>query len=255
MKPAKLTLVIGALFAASALLAAVPTQQNGRSGESPGSLADGMTINAQLKSSVDSKKVKPGDAVTAETTETVKSSDGRTILPRGTKLIGQVTQASSRAKGDSESMLGIQFEKAVTKSGEEVPLNNVVIEAVAPPSSTASDFAPGPSATGPAAPPSNPSMSGSAGARAGSNTTGSNPANPYPGAAGQTETRGGYESGPLPANSRGVYGLPGLSLGRANSSNGESSVIASNGKNVHLDSGTRLLLVTQAHGSRTTPGR
>lgn len=254
MKPARLTFLIVALFAASAVLGVARTQQNGRSGESQGSLAEGMTINAQLKSSVDSKKVKPGDAVTAETTETVKSSDGRTILPKGTKLIGHVTQASSRAKGDSESMLGIQFEKAVTRDGEEVPLNNVVIEAVAPPSSTASNFAPGPSATGPTAPPYNPSMSGSAGPRGGSNTTGSNPSNPYPGVAGQTETGGGYESGPLPANSRGVYGLQGLSLGRAHSSSGESSVIASNGKNVHLDSGTRLLL-KQPQGSSTTPGR
>lgn len=92
MKPARLTFLIAALFAASAVLGAAQTQQNGRSGESQGSLAEGMTINAQLKSSVDSKKVKPGDAVTAETTETVKSSDGRTILPKGTKLIGDMSR-------------------------------------------------------------------------------------------------------------------------------------------------------------------
>lgn len=251
-------LLVGALFAACAAVQAAPAPQTTKSGESSeGSLASGMAINAMLKSSVDSKKVKSGDPVVAETTETVKSSDGRTILPKGTKLMGHITQASSRAKGDSESMLGIQFEKAVPKHGEEMPLNNLVIEAMAPPATSATAYSPGPA--GPSAgASSNPSMSGSTGARTGSSTTGSNPSNPYPGTAGtmgQPEAGGGEHSGPLPPNARGVYGMQGLNLGRANTGNGESSVIVSSEKNVHLDSGTRLLLVAQPQSSASTPGR
>jgi hypothetical protein len=53
-------------------------------------------------------------------------------------------------------------------------------------------------------------------------------------------------AGQLTSNSQGVFGLNGLNLNAAASSATEGSVITSTGKNVHLDSGTRMLLVTQA---------
>jgi len=34
-----------------------------------------------------------------------------------------LTQASARAKGESESSLGIVFDKAILKNGQEIPLN------------------------------------------------------------------------------------------------------------------------------------
>lgn len=248
--------VVGLFFAASAATQGAPQGQNGRSGESQGSLAPGMTINATLKSSIDAKKVKSSDTVTAETTDKVKSADGRTILPKGAKLIGHVTQAESRSKGDKESMVAIQFDKATTKEGQEIPLTNVVIQAIASPASSAPAYSPGPGPSSTGTPSNNPSMSGSSGTRAGSSTTGSNPPNSYPGPVGETESGGGgAPSGPLPPNSRGVYGLQGLNLGRTNSSNGESSVITSSEKNIHLDSGTRLLLMVQPQGSSETPSR
>jgi len=43
-----------------------------------------------------------------------------------------------------------------------------------------------------------------------------------------------------------VFGLHGLNLSAAGSNATEGSVITSAGKNVHLDSGTRLLLVSQS---------
>src|SRR5262249_39605910 len=58
---------------------------------------------------------------------------------------------------------------------------------------------------------------------------------------------GGLNSaGQLSSNSQGVFGLNGLNLNAAGSSATEGSVITSAGKNVHLDRGTRMLLVTQA---------
>jgi hypothetical protein len=52
--------------------------------------------------------------------------------------------------------------------------------------------------------------------------------------------------GQLTSNSQGVFGLNGLNLNAAGSNATEGSVITSAGKNVHLDSGTRMLLVSQA---------
>src|ERR1700730_16351297 len=83
----------------------------------------GTLINAELTSSLDSKKGKPGDAVNARTATDLKSTDRRTILPRGTKIIGHVTQASARSAGQPNSSLGLVFDKAILKNGQEIPLN------------------------------------------------------------------------------------------------------------------------------------
>jgi hypothetical protein len=258
MKPGKLSFVV-ALGAALAFAHPALAQQTAKTGESEASLAPGTSINAKLKSSIDTKKAKPGDPVAAETTEEVKSADGRTILPKGTKLLGQVTQASSKAKGDNQSMLAMEFEKAVTKKKEEVPLKDVVLQAIAPPPMSAPSSAPmsGPASTGPAGgtPSNNPSMSGSTGgARTGSSTTGSNPTNPYPGTAGE-EGMGSETEGPMPPNSKGVYGIPGVSMARANTNNGAKTVLISNDKNLHLDSGTRLLLTVGPSAEAAPPSR
>jgi hypothetical protein len=53
-------------------------------------------------------------------------------------------------------------------------------------------------------------------------------------------------AGQLSSNSQGVFGLNGLNLNAAASNATEGSVITSAGKNVHLESGTRMLLVSQA---------
>jgi hypothetical protein len=58
-------------------------------------------------------------------------------------------------------------------------------------------------------------------------------------------------SGPLPANARGVYGLEGVRL--STRSNGEGTVLTSSDKNIHLDGGTRLLLKVQPQSASAAP--
>jgi type IV secretory pathway VirB10-like protein len=112
------------------------TSASAQNGQANASLASGTAFNAALSSPVDSKKCKPGDAVDAHTTEAVKS-EGKTVIPKGSKLVGHVTQASARAKGQAESSLGIVFDKAILKNGQEIPLN-VAIQALASAQSSAS---------------------------------------------------------------------------------------------------------------------
>src|SRR5258707_548474 len=78
--------------------ASAATSASAQNGQENASLASGTALNAALNSSIDSKKCKPGDAVNAHTTEAVKS-EGKTVIPKGSKLVGHVTQASARAKG------------------------------------------------------------------------------------------------------------------------------------------------------------
>src|SRR5882762_5057063 len=232
MKPFATTLAVTTLLA-TGLAAQAPTPSENTGSEA--SLAGGTVLNATLNSSLDSKKAKPGEQITAHTTEAVKSTDGRVILPKGTKLIGHVTQASARTNGQEQAVLAIQFDKAVLKDKQEMPLN-VTIQAIAAPQQQAPSSAYGGSSAGGAAPgtsspsPSNnPSMSGSRGARPeGTPTT-----DPYPSASSNGAPVGDPNSGgPLPSNMRGVYGLEGVRI-TANA-NGEGTVLTSSAKNVHL---------------------
>jgi hypothetical protein len=98
--------------------------------------ATNSTMNATLVRPLDAKKNKPGDPVTARTTQSSQSPDG-TTLPKGTQLVGHVTQAQARSKNQAESDLGIVFDKAVLKNGREVPMN-ATIQAMAAAQNTAS---------------------------------------------------------------------------------------------------------------------
>jgi hypothetical protein len=248
MKPfaAGVALLTG-LFA-SGLAAQAPAPSENSSSEA--SLAGGTVLNATLNSSIDSKKAKPGEQITAHITEAVKSSDGRVILPNGTKLIGHVTQASARGNGQEQAMLAIQFDKAVLKDKQEMPLN-VVIQAIAPPAQQAPSSAfggGGGTSGGPGTSPSNnPSTSGSRGGRPEGTPTGES----YPSAGSNGGPSGESNSGPLPANMRGVYGLDGMKISA--NANGEGTVLTSSAKNVHLDGGTRLLLAVQPQSASAAP--
>jgi hypothetical protein len=208
----------------------------GRSGQSEASLAPGSAILAELNSGVDSKKAKVGDPIIARTSETLKSGDDRTIMPRGTKIEGHITQSSVRGKGAEESALGIQFDKAVLKDGGEIPLN-VIIQAVAAPVSFAV-----PADLGTAPTLGTTQTSPMSGSRSG-------PPAAQPPRDVASPDASGAPSDTFSTKSRGVMGLRGMTLNAEPVNNRPASVVVSNGKSVRLDGGTRMLLVVQAQGS------
>ena len=69
-----------------------------------------VPIVTRLGTSLDSKKKKSGDEVELRTTTSVRLPD-ETTVPSGAKIFGHVTDAKARSKGDSESSLGIAFDK------------------------------------------------------------------------------------------------------------------------------------------------
>jgi hypothetical protein len=218
----------------------------GSSGQTEASLAGGTGIHAELNGGLDSKKAKVGDAISLHTTEAVKSKDDRMILPKGTKLVGHITQAEARSKGAGESALGMVFDKAILKDGREVPLN-VIIQALGAPVTFSSGAD--------SSPPPDPSSSGTMRTSGMSGPRGGPPSAQVPPSRPGIESppeADGSSSAPLGPNSRGVLGLSGLTLNTVPANNALVSVLTSDGKNVHLDSGTRFLLVAQ--GSEA-PGR
>jgi hypothetical protein len=254
--------------------ASAPSSASAQNGQANASLASGSAFNATLSSPIDSKKCKPGDAVTAHNMEAVKS-EGKMVIPKGSKIIGHVTQSSARARGESESSLGIVFDKAILKNGQEIPLS-AGIQAIASAQNSASAAgsdmdtmgsvdasAAGSGATGGRG--ALGGVSSTAGGAVGTMTnTAANAGGIAGGAVNSAANAGGSiagaskgaagglnAAGQLTSNSQGVFGLNGLNLSAAGSNATQGSVITSAGKNVHLDSGTRLLLVSQAAASAT----
>ena len=139
-------------------------------------IAPGSILYAELSKTVDAKKAKAGDPVSALLQADVLSG-GKIVAHRDSKLIGRVTEALAHSKDNTESRLGIVFDKIKLKNGQEIPLNAVLTALRPAPPPT---FEPPPS--GPAPPinmagptpgdrhsgsiapkrPSNPSMSPSA---------------------------------------------------------------------------------------------
>jgi hypothetical protein len=246
------------------------TATSAKAGRSSAALASGTTMNAALSQPVDAKKNKPGDPVTAKTMEATKS-DGKVVIPKGSRLVGHVTECKPRSKEEKESTLGIVFDKAILKNGEEVPLN-VSIRALAAAQTAAAssaggeDLSAGGGAIGSARASGGGALGGvrsSAGAATGAVTnTAANAGGVANGAVSSTVNAAGAArgavgglntAGQLTSNSRGLFGLEGLNLNAATASSTQGSLITSTSKNVHLDSGTQLLLMTEAQASTESP--
>jgi hypothetical protein len=238
--------------------ASTSTSASANAGNSSVEISSGTKIDATLATSLDAKKNKPGDRVEARAAQDVKQ-DGKVVLKKGTRLVGHVTEAQARTKEQAQSQLGIVFDQALMANGQEFPLN-ATIQALAATRSSA-DAAAG-SDDVMASGGGMGSMSGAtrggggllggvtstAGATGGAvmNTAGSasgNAGGTLNAATHSTGAVGGLTStGRLASNSSGVFGLEGLSINSAASSTTQASMIVSPTKNVHLDSGTQMLL-------------
>lgn len=246
------------------------TSTSANAGHNSATLADGTAMNASLSQPLDAKKNKPGDPVTAKTTEATKSQ-GQVVIPKGSKLVGHVTECKQRSKEEKESALGIVFDKAILKDGQEVPLNVTVRALAAAQTAAASsvgsdDLSAGGGAVGSARSGGGGALGGvrsTAGAATGAVTNTAASASGLAGGAVNSSVNaagaargavGGLNAaGQLTSNSQGVFGLDGLNLNAAASNATQGSLITSTSKNVHLDSGTQLLLVSQAQASATNP--
>jgi hypothetical protein len=209
-------------------------------------LQAGSTVQAELVKPVDARKSKVGDEVLAKTTHDVKS-EGHVVVPKGSKLVGHVTEVKASSKEQATSELGIAFDHAILKNGTEMPLA-LGIQAIGRSQASAAAMTDDTMATGSAG------AMGSSGARAsggggmlgGVRSTAGTAVDTAGTTAGATVNTvgaaGGAASGSLSTSSQGVVGLPGLSLSTQTSTSANASVISSQGSNVHLDSGTEMIL-------------
>jgi hypothetical protein len=73
-------------------------------------LDSGTHLAGELQNTIDVRKAKVGDQVLLKTTQAVKSR-GRTVVGKGSKLIGHVTEVAQKGKDNGNSRVGILFDR------------------------------------------------------------------------------------------------------------------------------------------------
>ena len=195
------------------------------------------TVFAVLTKSLESKSATANQEVILRTTSDV-IVNGKVIIPKGSKLLGHVSEVATKGKDEPQSVLAIIIEKAVTTDGTEIPLQAIIAAVARPSSALSSDPTygmmhsnePKMIGTGPGSAPSTGGLSASSKA---SSTA----------AVATANIKGGMdETSLLDENSQGAEGYEGLSLSWHLMAPPPVTVFASKGKNVKLEAGTQMLL-------------
>lgn len=192
-------------------------------------------VSAELTKHLDTKNAKQGDEVDARVTDAAKLADG-TELPRGTKLIGKVTDVKAKSKEDKSAHLAFNIDHAVLKDGKELPVV-VVVMAVTGPSQGGSTQAMMPGGGGAAGASSGGASGGSAGST--SSPTSSTPSAPMTTDSGQSSAGGVLKS---TQDRVPVGNMPGVMLTGPGNSTGSAGSLDASGDNISLGSGTKLVL-------------
>jgi len=79
------------------------------------SLDSATSIAGELQSTLDAKHAQVGDQVILKTTKAIKQN-GETIIPKGSNLIGHVTEVQQRTKGNAMSKPGLVFDRVEGKN-------------------------------------------------------------------------------------------------------------------------------------------
>src|SRR5205085_1466739 len=73
-------------------------------------IVSGTRLAAQLQNTLDVRRAHVGDQVVLKTTEAIKQN-GHTMVNKGARLIGHVTEVQQRAQGNAESRIGLVFDR------------------------------------------------------------------------------------------------------------------------------------------------
>ena len=107
-----------------------PQAQQGAPAGQQTAAAQLKPVTAELVNKLDSKSAKQGDSVVMKTKEDVTFPGGADI-PKGSKLVGHVTNVQPVGDGKENSQIAIQFDRAELKGGQTVAIESV-IQSVSP---------------------------------------------------------------------------------------------------------------------------
>lgn len=91
-------------------------------------IASDTQVSARLEKTLDVKRAKPGDQVVMKTLQPIKQ-DGQTIVPRGTRLVGHVTDVAQRTKSNGQSRLGVALDR-LERGSQTIPVTGTITSIV-----------------------------------------------------------------------------------------------------------------------------
>jgi hypothetical protein len=95
-------------------------------GDEASSRAYEMTsVTGELEGKLEARNAKVDDRVILKTTEKVQTSDG-TVIPRGTRIVGHITQVQTRDSAHGVSQIAIAFDRAELKSGQSLAIHTLI---------------------------------------------------------------------------------------------------------------------------------
>ena len=228
--------LVAAILAAMASAQSPPASQtiSPATKTSLGPIAPSGAFVAELTKSLDAKKAKTNQPIEARLTMDVLSH-GEIAIPRGTRIIGHITAAKAQTKEVPGSIVEVAFDRIVLKNKREIPLQATIQAVGAPTQTFASEASSDMDLTGSQLPLGKNAMKHHISSAYPSSLHSANSTSSSP----EPVDRSGPHSNPVlgPA-SRGVVGIKGI--GVSNTAHG--STIRSASGNLHLSSGTQLVL-------------
>ena len=100
----------------------------GKSNNDASVLSLGTNLEAELQSMIDVRRNKVGDPVILKTTKAIKQN-GEVIVPKGTSLIGRITDIKRKTKNDAGSRIGMVFDRIQGKN-LDLPVNASIVSIV-----------------------------------------------------------------------------------------------------------------------------
>lgn len=73
-------------------------------------IQSGTQLAAELENTIDARKARVGDRVVLRTTEAIKEN-GRTVVKKGARLVGRVTDVQRNARGRGSSSVSLLFDR------------------------------------------------------------------------------------------------------------------------------------------------
>lgn len=83
------------------------------------------SVTGELEGKLNSATAKVGDRVVLKTTEKVQTADG-TVIPRGARLVGHITQVQARDATHRFAQLAIAFDHAELKNGQSIAIFTLI---------------------------------------------------------------------------------------------------------------------------------
>jgi hypothetical protein len=88
-------------------------------------LQSGTQLAAQLENTLDARHAKTGDRVILKAVQAIKQN-GQVVVPKGSRLIGRVTDVQQRTKDDNQSVIGVAFDR-LQKGSEQFPITATIV--------------------------------------------------------------------------------------------------------------------------------